>query len=253
MGQPEYLQRTVDAWNKMSVDFRDPGHRCWASDEITWGIWNIPESEIGAFGDLSELNGKKTVELGCGTAYFSAWMAKLGAEPTGIDPTPAQLANARAFQQEFGLEFPLIEGFAEKTPFPDASFDVAFSEYGASIWADPYAWIPEAARILKPGGRLVFLRNHPLSIMCTGATGPATDRLVRPWFGLHRVEYSPDEPLEFHLPTGPMFRLLRDSGFVVQDIIELQAPAEGKSGYEYMTPEWARQWPSEEIWVAERS
>lgn len=253
MDQPQYLERTVAAWTKMSVDFRDPGHRCWASDSITWGIWNIPESDVRAFGELSELKGKKTIELGCGTAYFSAWMAKLGAEPTGIDPTPAQLANARLFQQEFGIEFPLFEGFAEKTPFEDASFDVAFSEYGASIWADPYAWIQEAARILKPGGLFVFLRNHPLSIMCTGSTGPVSERLVRPWFGLNRVEFTAEEPEEFHLPTGPMFRLLRDSGFVVQDIIEIQAPEGAASSYEYVTAEWARQWPSEEIWVAKKS
>lgn len=252
MSEPSHLNRTVEAWTKMSVDFREPGRRSWASDTITWGIWGIPESELRTFGEIENLRGKKTIELGCGTAYFSAWMAKHGAHPTGIDPTAAQLANARAFQQEFGIEFPLVEGYAEKTPFEDASFDLAFSEYGASIWADPHAWIPEAARILKPGGRLVFLRNHPLSIMCTGPTGPATDRLVRSWFDLYRVEFTPEEPEEFHLPTGPMFRVLRDAGFAVDDIIEIQAPEGATTGFEYILPEWARQWPSEEIWVASK-
>jgi len=252
MSQPEYLERTVAAWTKMSVDFEAPGRKSWAAETMSWGIWGIPESEVRAFGDLELLRGKKTVELGCGTAYFSAWMAKLGAEPVGIDPTPAQLDNARRFQKEFGIEFPLFEGFAERTPFADESFDLAFSEYGASIWADPHAWIPEAARILRPGGRLVFLRNHPLSIMCTGPTGPATDRLIRPWFGLYRVEFTPEEPEEFHLPTGPMFRVLRDAGFQVKDIIEIQAPEGARTDYEYLTPEWARQWPSEEIWVASK-
>lgn len=252
MSQPEYLAKTVDAWTGMSDSWMDMARRTWASDTITWGIWNIPESELRTFGDLAELKGKKVVELGCGTAYFSAWMARLGAEPTGIDPTPAQLDKARAFQVEHNLPFRIIEGYAEQTPFDDEEFDLAFSEYGASIWADPYRWIPEAARILKPEGRLVFLRNHPLSVMCTGATGPATDKLVRPWFGQYKVEFSPEDPIEFHLPTGPMFRLLRDSRFEVLDIIELQAPPEAKAGHEYMTAEWARQWPSEEIWVARK-
>lgn len=158
-----------------------------------------------------------------------------------------------SFNRNSGLSFRCSRGFAEQTPFEHASFDVAFSEYGASIWADPYAWIPEAARILKPGGLFVFLRNHPLSIMCTGSTGPVSERLVRPWFGLNRVEFTAEEPEEFHLPTGPMFRLLRDSGFVVQDILEIQAPEGAASSYEYVTAEWARQWPSEEIWVAKKS
>ena len=62
-------------------------------------------------------------------------------------------------QAEFGIEFPLHLGNAEATPFPDASFDFAISEYGAAIWCDPYKWIPEAARLLRPGGRLHFLGN----------------------------------------------------------------------------------------------
>lgn len=47
-------------------------------------------------------------------------------------------------------------------PYPDASFDFAVSEYGAAMWADPYKWIPEATRLLRPGGHLVFLGHHPL-------------------------------------------------------------------------------------------
>ena len=70
-------------------------------------------------------------------AYVSAWLAKRGAKPVGIDNSPKQLEAARAFQQEFGIEFPLILGNAETVPLPDASFDLAVSEYGAALWADP--------------------------------------------------------------------------------------------------------------------
>ena len=87
--------------------------------------------------------------------------------PVGIDQSPEQLATARAMQAEHGLEFPLIEGDAEAVPPPDASFDFALSEYGASLWCDPERWIAEAARLLRPGGRLVFLTNSPLVILCS--------------------------------------------------------------------------------------
>jgi SAM-dependent methyltransferase len=121
---------------------------------MTWGLWAVPESELRVLGDVAGLD---VVELGCGTAYVSAWLARRGARPVGVDPTPAQLETARAMQAEFGLEFPLYEAAAEDVPLADASFDLAVSEYGASIWADPYRWVPEAARLLRGGGRLVFL------------------------------------------------------------------------------------------------
>ena len=83
-------------------------------------------------------------------------------------------------------------GNAETVPLPDASFDLAVSEYGAALWADPYKWIPEAARLLRPGGRLAFLANSTLLMLCVPdyeADGPATDRLLRPYFGMHRNEW----------------------------------------------------------------
>src|SRR5207249_2623048 len=103
---------------------------------------------------------------GCGTAYGAARLARAGARVVGVDPTPAQLETARRMQRATGIEFPLVQAGAEDVPLPDASFDLAFSEYGASIWCDPELWIPEAARLLRPGGRLAFLRNSMLVILC---------------------------------------------------------------------------------------
>ena len=254
MNEPDYLARTQKAWEAMSVDFFEPGRKAWGQDAFTWGMWEIPESELGALGDLSLFRGMKTIELGCGTGYISAWLARLGASPTGIDPTPAQLANARKFQQEFGIEFPLIEAYAESLPFPDESFDFAISEYGAAIWSDPYLWIPEAARILKSGGRLVFLRNGILTALCTPpGNDPAGTTLVRDYFGLNRIEWNEKDPEEFHLATGPMIRLLVQSGFVVENLIDIQAPIGREVRFEYVSSDWSRRWPSEEIWCARKA
>ena len=64
-------------------------------------------------------------------------------------------------QAEHGLEFPLHRGHAEAVPLPDASFDFALSSTARASGATPTRWIPEAARLLRPGGRLVFLTNSP--------------------------------------------------------------------------------------------
>jgi len=246
---PSHVNANIAAWTEWSGDYLAPGRKSWASPSMSWGIWGIPESEVGAFGDLTAMNGKDTIELGCGTAYFSAWMAKHGARPVGIDVTPAQLASARAFQAEFGIEFPLLEGSAEAVPLPDASFDIAFSEYGASIWCRPERWLAEARRLLRPGGRLVFLRNSTVAQLCYPQTGPAGRELLNPQFGLSEVSY-PEGGVEFHPPHGEMIRLLRRLGFTIEDLIELRAPENGSTRYDFMTLDWARNWPCEEIWIA---
>ena len=170
----------------------------------------MPESEVGVFGDVSGLD---AVELGCGTAYFSAWLARMGARVVGVDPTPAQLDTARRMQAEFGLDFPLIQAFGEAVPLPDASFDLVHSEYGASLWADPYRWIPEAARLLRPGGRLVFLRGSTLAMLCFPDVGKIDEQLHRPQFGMFRLYWPESEgAVEYHLPTGELFDLLRANG-----------------------------------------
>ena len=172
-----------------------------------------------------------------------------------VDVTPAQLETARRMMAQTGIEFPLVEADAAETGLPAESFDLALSEYGASIWVDPYRWIPEAARLLRPGGRLVFLRNSTLIMLCSGDDEdvPAGEQLVRPQFGLHRFEW-PQGGVEFHLAHGAWIDLLRANGFEIERLIELQAPpdAETHPYYAFVTAEWAKRWPSEEIWSARK-
>jgi len=251
---PDHVRRNRAAWDEWAESYAAPGRRHWAATEFSWGMWSIPEAEARILPDVA---GMDTIELGCGTAYLSAWLARRGARPVGIDNSAAQLATAHDLQREFGIEFPLIHGSAEAVPLPDASFDLAISEYGASIWCDPYAWIPEAARLLRPDGWLVFLKNGAILMLCVldyEAEGPAGDRLLRPYFRSRRYEFPDTTAVEFHLGHGDMFRLLRRTGFEVLDLIELQAPDDARSDprFNHVTPDWARRWPSEEVWIARK-
>jgi SAM-dependent methyltransferase len=202
-----------------------------------------------------DVSGLDVIELGCGTGYVSAWLARRGAHPVGIDNSPRQLETARSFQQEFGISFPLLLGNAEHVPFSGESFDLAISEYGAAIWADPYRWIPEAARILRPGGRLIFLGNSPWIMACVPeleSEGAATERLLRPYFGMHRFEWPDSDGVEFHIGHGDWVRLLRANGFEIENLIELRPSPEATTSYEWVTLDWARKWPAEEAWVASK-
>ncbi|HZQ88801.1 MAG TPA: class I SAM-dependent methyltransferase [Gaiellaceae bacterium] len=247
---PETLAGNIASWTKANAEYTDAAAaRQWARDDISWGVFGIPESGIDCIGDVGGLD---VVELGCGTAYISAWLAKRGARPVGVDPTPAQLETARRMMRQTGIEFPLVEAPGECVPLPDASFDLAISEYGAALWADPYRWIPEAARLLRPRGRLIFLTNSNLSMLCFPPVGVLTEQLQRPLFGMSRTLWPGELGTEFHLPHGELIRLLRQTGFEIEALHELQAPEDANRPvyYDYVEVDWARKWPCEEIWVA---
>jgi SAM-dependent methyltransferase len=248
---PDYVQANRETWNAQADRYAEAGRLRW-DEEPTWGIWNIPESDIQLL--PAAVEGRDTIELGCGTGYVSAWLARRGARPVGLDNSPAQLATAARLQDEFDLRFPLVQGIAEALPFPDERFDLAVSEYGAAIWSDPYRWIPEAARVLRPGGELVFLGNAYVLMLCIPDADDeaAEPRLLRDHFGMHRFEWPGDPSVEFHLPHGDWIRVLRASGFEILDLVELQPPPESTTSYPFVTLEWARRWPSEEVWRARK-
>jgi SAM-dependent methyltransferase len=253
MSHAEDTRRNREVWTKANAEYTDRSAReAWAREEIEWGMFSGPESEINALG---KFEGKDVVELGCGTAYFGAWLARRGARVTGVDPTPAQLETARRMQEEFDLRFPLVEAPAEDVPLPDEGFDLAVSEYGASIWADPERWIAEAARLLRPRGRLVFLCNSTLSILCAPDEGNVGERLVRSHADLGRIDWpGDDDGVNYHLAHGEMIRILRANGFEIEALHERLAPAtaEDHDYYDFIPADWARRWPAEEIWIARK-
>jgi SAM-dependent methyltransferase len=245
---PEHVRRNRALWDQWAAQYAGPGQEAWAASTPRWGIWGVPESDVGML--PADLDGKDAIELGCGTAYVSSWLARRGARVVGVDNSEAQLATARRLQQEHGLAFPLVHGSAESVPYPDGSFDFAISEYGASLWADPYRWVPEAARLLRPGGRLVFLVNSFLLLLCMAeAEGvPAGELLLRSGFGQHRVQWPGDPGVEFHLSHGDWIRLLRDSRFEIEALVEVRPPECATTRYPFVTLAWARRWPCEEVW-----
>jgi ubiquinone/menaquinone biosynthesis C-methylase UbiE len=240
----------VEAWTRANAEFTDArAEQAWARDDITYGVWHAPESELRV---LPDVVGKDVIDLGCGTGYFCAHLKKAGAaRVVGVDPTPAQLATARRCEEKFRLGIEFVEAFAEDVPLPDASFDLVFSEYGASIWADPYKWIPEAARLLRPGGELFFLRNSTVSTLCMALDG-VTESLQRPQRELGKITWPDTGEIEYHVPAGELTDILRAAGFGIERLVELYAPDDATTHeyYKYVTAEWAKQWPAEEIWRA---
>ena len=223
----------------------------WQRPELGWGIFGVPESELGVLGDV---RGLRVVELGAGTAYVSAWLAGHGAQVVAVDLSEHQLATARRCQRRTGVVFPLLQADGEAVPLAAGCADLVVSEHGVGVWCDPDGWVPEAARLLRPGGRLVFLVNSVLSALCVPETeGPAGDRLLRALPSVATVRW-PGGGVEHHPSHGAWIEVLRRHGFTVEALRELYAPrsAPPHDYYSIVTPEWAGRWPAEEMWVARR-
>ena len=240
-------------WAVMNERFTDAAaEKMWARSDIVWGLFAVAERDLDVLGQVRDLD---VAELACGTAYFSAWLTRAGATTVAIDLSSEQLATARRLQQELGPVFPLVQGDGERVPLESGRFDLVVSEHGVAAWCDPERWLPEAARLLRPGGRLVFLTNSHLSALCVPTEeGVAEERLVRGQREAYRVRW-PGGGIEFHPSHGDWVRLLRRSGFVVEAMREIYAPPDRGDHpfYEIVSGAWAARWPAEELWVATRS
>jgi SAM-dependent methyltransferase len=248
---PEYAARNRELWDKRSAGYQAThGEQLAASGGAAWGVWQIPEAELEVLGDVS---GRDVLELGCGAGQWSIALHGMGARMTGLDTSERQLEHARALMAAAGVDFPLVHAAAESTGLPDASFDIVFCDHGAMTFADPYRTVPEAARLLRPGGLLAFSMHTPIVEIAwpLGSDNPG-ERLALDYWDLHSLE-EPDEPVTFQLPYGTWIRLFRDSGFSIEDLIELRPAADATSSYRDETGHaWARRWPMEHIWRVRR-
>ena len=251
----DYVAINRSVWDADAPNWVSAGERLWALESPEWGTWNHPDAPLHVLPE--DMTGQDAIELGCGTAYVSGWMARRGARVTAIDVSPAQLDTARRLAAEHGAKITFIEGNAERTGLPDNSFDFAVSEYGAAIWCPPDVWLREAWRLLRPGGRLSFLGNHPLSLICAPESGAPNDRrLHRPYKGMWGadwtvVEYEPSG-ICFNLTISDWMALFAQIGFAVQGYHELYAPDWAEGERAAIPADWAKSYPVEQVWKLEK-
>lgn len=237
-------------WDEVSDEYQaDHGEFLAKRGGMAWGIWQIPESDVRMQGDVE---GRDVLELGCGAAQWSIALAQRGARPVGLDLSERQLQHAKRLMTQAGVSFPLVHASAESVPLPDSSFDLVFCDWGALAFADPESTLPEAWRLLRPGGALVFNGGTPFYECCWVSNHEhAHDRLLRDYFGMYRVDDA--ETVEFVPTYGEWVRLFRRHGFLIEDLVELRPPEDATSPFrDEVDQAWSRRWPMEQIWKVRR-
>jgi SAM-dependent methyltransferase len=214
-----------------------------------WGAWRNPEADLRV---LPEVRGRDVLELGCGAGQWSVWLAGQGARVTGLDLSTRQLAHARAAAAAAGAALALVQASAEALPFADRSFDLLLSDHGAMSWGDPDRTLPEAARVLRPGGWLLFCVTSPLFQVCRDdALDAPGERLRRDYFGLHAHDEG-GGAATFNLPYGEWVRRFRAHGLAVEALLEPRPVPGATSTFWNSCTEWARRWPAELVWKVRR-
>ena len=251
----EDVRKNLASWESDSAAYQErnaPQLNRW--DRLGWGTWDVPEDEVRALGDVE---GLRALELGCGACQFGIKVAMRGARVIGLDFSANQLAHGLRHMDETRVRFPLVRASAEELPFADASFDLVFCDHGATSFTDPHVTVPEAARVLRPGGSLLFDMATPFIWVAWGEDDePASRTLRRPYFSMGRVELREPEgaSVEWQLTYGAWIRLFRSCGLVVDDLIELRPAEDAVTTYEgYATLEWARDFPGEHIWKVRKT
>jgi len=197
--------------------------------DFVWCPEGLREADARLLGPAGSLAGRRVLEVGCGAAMCSRWVAGEGALPVALDLSGAMLRHAAEAAARTGVPVPLVQADAQRLPFADGSFEVACTAFGAVPFvADSAAVMREVARVLRPGGRWVFATTHPLRWAFPDDPGPAGLTVHTPYFD--RTPYvevdETGEPtyVEHHRTLGDRVRELVGAGLQLVDLIEPEWP-----------------------------
>ena len=166
-------------WDAKSAAYQERFDPLIGAQPRLWGAWSIPEAEVGALGSVA---GLAVLELGCGGGQWAAGLQEEALLVIGLDLSAEQLAAARRKSRSL----PVVLANGEYIPAGDASLDLVFCDHGAMSWGDPYRTVPEVARVLRPGGRLVFNASSPFVAICWDEGADRLGRELREdYFGMH--------------------------------------------------------------------
>jgi SAM-dependent methyltransferase len=241
-------------WDRAAASYQAEHGDFLGDADFCWGPEGLRESNAQLLGAV---RGAWVLEIGCGAAQCSRWLARAGARPVGVDLSVAQLGHARRLDRRTGTTVPVVAGDAARLPLRDESFDLACSAYGALPFvADAGAVHREVARVLRPGGRWVFSVTHPVRWCLPDDPGPGGLTVHDSYFDRRAyVEYGPDgrpSYAEHHRTLGDHVRQIVAAGLQLLDLVEPEWPAENGRTWGGWSPLRGRLVPGTAVFVTRK-
>jgi SAM-dependent methyltransferase len=179
---------------------------------------------------LGEVAGRDILEIGCGAAMCSRWLAGQGARAVASDLSSGMLRHALAAAGRTGIDVPLVQADAQFLPFRTDAFDIVFTAFGAVPFvADSARVMVEVARVLRPGGRFVFATTHPTRWAFPDSPGPVGLTASMSYFDrtpyVERDDDGVATYVEHHRTFGDRVREITAAGLRLVDVIEPEWPA----------------------------
>lgn len=234
-------------WDADAARYHDD-HEAYLSG-FHWSPEMVNEAEVRLLGDVSEAT---VLELGCGSASCSNWLTEDGVGfAVGFDISRRMLAAAGEVDP---TQLGLLQANVEALPFRDDAFDVVFSAFGGLPFVpDVAAVLQDVARVLRPGGRLVFSVNHPMRWIFPDDPGPVGLLANIPYFEREYLEYDENDELvyaEYHRTFGDWIAALVGAGFHLEQVIEPEWPEELTETWGQWSPLRGRIFPGTAIFAA---
>jgi ubiquinone/menaquinone biosynthesis C-methylase UbiE len=241
-------------WDGQAPDYYAEHGEFLGDVDFLWGPEGLRESATGLLGDVT---GRDVLEIGCGGAQCSRWLATRGARPVATDVSAGQLAQARRLNGETGLDVPLVQADAQRLPFADESFDVVCAAYGAIPFvADSAEVMREVSRVLRAGGRWVFSTTHPFR-WCFRDDAGARGLVVESSYFDRRAYVEQDARqratyVEHHRTFGDRVREIVMAGLTLIDVVEPEWPDDHHEAWAQWSPLRGKLIPGTAIFVASK-
>jgi SAM-dependent methyltransferase len=262
---PETATANRRWWDAEADDYQDEHGGFLGDDDFVWGPEGVREADLHLLGDPADLTGRVVLEIGAGAAQCSRWLARRGATVVATDLSAGMLRRARAIDAGVpesrrpspSPSVPLLQCDAQALPLGDGCVDVVFTAYGVFPFvADSARVLRECARVLRPGGRLVFSATHPVRWALPDA--PGEEGLVVRQSYFDRTPYVEEDDagratyVEHHRTLGDRVRELTAAGLRLVDLVEPEWPEWNTATWGGWSPLRGRLLPGTAIYVAEK-